>query len=514
MVNSIEEENAKFKAIISSITECIKSVDKNYCLIDMNATGLSLIGASCLFDVQGQSLLDLIVPEHRESFKRGVDKVFKGEIIDQEFEIISLDGTRRSMHQIAVPYYNPENPHEVVEMVAVTRDVTAKKKQDATLAQLKRNELINSLSAGIAHDFNNILGVIAGNAELISMRNSNPAIIKPTQSIAKSIDRAQNLTNKLLKFSKGYQGENTLAPFSEVLADMQQLTEEIIPSNINVNWNLEDSPPINVSKHDFEDVLLNLLLNATAAIKKHGTVSLDVREVFKIDNEKHFVLQPSHSKSYLLIEVIDDGMGIAPELIEDIFLPFKSYNKKEKGSGLGLAIVYSYLESKNFGLSVNSIVGEGSTFSIWIPYNDENTQKQPLRQEKAVGDITQSLNIILVDDEKELQDTTAALLELKKHHVTKFSVASEAVDFIEMNRDMIDLIITDEIMPGEIQGHNILESYKDKIPTILITGYADNEKMEGYQNYIVKKPFSIEELLQKASLIIQEVRLIQKVRSP
>ncbi|GHF97719.1 ATP-binding response regulator [Thalassotalea marina] len=502
MVNRIEEENAKFKAIVSSISECIKSVDKNYCLVDMNATGLSLIGANCLLDVKGKSLLDLIVPEHRESFKRGVDKVFNGETIDQEFEIVSFDGTRRSMHQTAVPYYNPEKPDEVIEMVAVTRDVTVKKKQETTLAQLKRNELINSLSAGVAHDFNNILGVIAGNNELISLRNVNPDIEKPVLSIAKSIERARNLTNKLLKFSKGYQGANTLAPFSEIIADMQQLTEEVIPSNIEVNWNVQDCPSLTLSKHDFEDTLLNLLLNATHAIDKHGTVNINVSEVSALNKDEYFVLQPSGASRYLLIEVVDDGIGIAPELIDDIFLPFKSFNKKEQGSGLGLAIVYGYLASQQFGLSVRSTQGKGTVFSLWIPYNNETSKQQAETIETPTNETASVLHIVLIDDETELLETTAALLELKHHRVTKFSVAAEAVSFIERNKDKIDLIITDEIMPGEIQGHNILERFKGEIPTVLITGYAENDKMKGLQNFIVKKPYTIDHLLKKANLVI------------
>lgn len=183
------------------MTECIKSVDRDCRLIGMNHAGLNLIGASCLSQIKGNSVLELIAPAFHEQFKNGLSRVFKGEIVDQEFEMIALDGTRRWMHQIAVPYREP-NSEEVTEMIAVTRDISSRKQQSENIAKIKRIELISTVSAGIAHDFNNILGIISGNQQMLSLHNSQGELHTPIHRIKAAVERASSLTKKLLKSSK------------------------------------------------------------------------------------------------------------------------------------------------------------------------------------------------------------------------------------------------------------------------------------------------------------------------
>lgn len=494
-------KTTRLQAVVSSMTECIKSVDRDCHLISMNHAGLDLIGASCLAQVKGTSVLDLIEPAYHEQFKNGLLRVFKGEIVDQEFEMIALDGAKRWMHQMAVPYREP-NSQEVTEMIAVTRDISSRKQQSENIAKIKRIELISTLSAGIAHDFNNILGIISGNQQLLSLNNSQNELQKPIIRIEEAVERASSLTKKLLHSSKEPFSKVELVTVKDLCTSLESMLQQVIPNNVTVNWKADINIKEKVNKYELEDVILNLVLNAKDAIEHHGDIDVRIsKKNSRLLNEDYIVASPAAADEYIVIEVEDDGCGIEADKYEDIFLPFKTY--KSAGTGLGLSMVYGFVGRHNYGLSLRSTLGKGSCFKIWIPFTNDSLVTSFQADISEYKDANkQSLNIVLIDDEPELLNITSELLKSKLHVVHAFNNPRDALQYIDTAIEPIDVIVTDEVMPGEIQGHDLVNKFYGHIPIVLMTGYSDPENIKGLEDVLLHKPFTVEELMEKIHLVI------------
>ncbi|MDC0603467.1 ATP-binding protein [Aliiglaciecola sp.] len=495
-------KTTRFQAVVRSMTECIKSVDRDCRLIGMNHAGLNLIGASCLSQIKGNSVLELIAPAFHEQFKNGLSRVFKGEIVDQEFEMIALDGTRRWMHQIAVPYREP-NSEEVTEMIAVTRDISSRKQQSENIAKIKRIELISTVSAGIAHDFNNILGIISGNQQILSLHNSQGELHTPIHRIKAAVERASNLTKKLLKSSKEPLLKIELVSIKDLVTGLESMFQQIIPNNVAVNWKVDLNIEKKVNKYELEDVILNLVLNAKDSIEHHGNIDIRIsKKNRRLLNEDYVVAAPEEADDYIVIEVEDSGCGIETDKYEDMFLPFKTY--KSAGTGLGLSMVYGFVGRYNYGLSLHSILGKGSCFKIWIPCTGVSTNSFNLEDDLSERKSTncQPLNIVLIDDETELLNIVSELLKSKLHIVHAFNKPSDALRYVDSTSQPIDVIVTDEVMPGEIQGHDLVNKFYGHIPIVLMTGYSEPKNINGLEDVLLNKPFTVEELIEKIYSVI------------
>lgn len=490
-------------AIVGSVTECIKSVDKDFTLKSMNSAGLDLVGVDCISKIKGMSVLDLITPEYHEHFKDAVNRVFEGETVDLEFEIISLDGTRRWMHQMATPYRDPESG-KITEMVAVTRDISKKKEHSDTLAKIQRNEITNSLSSGIAHDINNILAIISGNQQLLSIKNKDDSLSPYIDKIQSAVTRASNLTTKLLKTSKESPSKMEMVTLEELYDDLNPLLQEAITNNITLTWDKAFDIKEKINKYDLEDAILNLVLNARNAITHHGTISLRTTIENTVNqHEEYFAIAPQNTSKYIKFVVEDNGVGVPRDKFEDIFLPFKTFTKT--GSGLGLSMVYGFANRCGYGLSLHSKVNEGTCFSIWIPVSEETHSDSPSTNISSLRfeQYSRPLNIVLIDDEVDVLAVNKKLLEDNGHLVTDFSSAQNAMQYLDDTSQNVDIIITDEVMPGEIQGHDLIHRYQHDYPIILVTGFSKTKNTRGLEHIILHKPFSIHSLLEKINTTIK-----------
>lgn len=492
-------------AIVGSVTECIKSVDKDFTLKSMNSAGLDLVGVDCISKIKGMSVLDLITPEYHEHFKDAVNRVFEGETVDLEFEIISLDGTRRWMHQMATPYRDPESG-KITEMVAVTRDISKKKEHADTLAKIQRNEITNSLSSGIAHDINNILAIISGNQQLLSIKNKDDSLSPYIDKIQSAVTRASNLTTKLLKTSKESPSKMEMVTLEELYDDLNPLLQEAITNNITLTWDKAFDIKEKINKYDLEDAILNLVLNARNAITHHGTISLRTTIENTVNqHEEYFAVAPQNASKYIKFVVEDNGVGVPRDKFEDIFLPFKTFTKTGSGLGLGLSMVYGFANRCGYGLSLHSKVNEGTCFSIWIPVSEETHSDSPSTNISSLRfeQYSRPLNIVLIDDEVDVLAVNKKLLEDNGHLVTDFSSAQNAMQYLDDTSQNVDIIITDEVMLGEIQGHDLIHRYQHDYPIILVTGFSKTKNTRGLEHIILHKPFSIHSLLEKINTTIK-----------
>lgn len=247
-----------------------------------------------------------------------------------------------------------------------------------------------------------------------------------------------------------------------------------------------------------------MVLNGRNAITHHGTISLRTTiENAANQREEYFAVKPYKATSYIKFVVEDDGVGIPRDKFEDIFLPFKTYSKT--GSGLGLSMVYGFANRYGYGLSLQSSVNEGTCFSIWIPISDELNSTAPSLNISNLRSTQHSrhLNIVLIDDEVDVLNVNKKLLEDHEHKVSAFSSAHCAVQYLDNPSQVVDIIITDEVMPGEIQGHDIIHRYQHNYPIILVTAFSQTKNIKGLEHVILHKPFSINALLEKINTTME-----------
>ena len=390
----------------------------------------------------------------------------------------------------------------ITHFVGIQHDVTEKREQSDVIRKMQRLDMVGQLSAGIAHDFNNILAIISGYREIGEERNTQPELNKVFNNIGKAVSRAENLTSRLLKTTKESPLNTNIKPLKDIIGDLKGILSEAVPKNITISWDVDESIDQGVDLNDIQDAVLNLVINAKNSISGSGNISVTVKRTEKFNcADDYIVVEPSRSSEYIEIHIKDNGCGIPKDKFDDIFSPFESYSSVS-GTGLGLAMVLGFVTRYKYGLAINSNVGKGTCFSISIPMTTLEINAQSPNAIYSTPKVD-TLTVVLIDDEVELAKVAALLLESMGHNVLIFNIPSEACRYIESNMASIDLVITDEVMPGEMQGHDLMKRFSTLIPMILVSGYSKLADVEDYNEYLLAKPFRREALASKISSTLE-----------
>jgi two-component system cell cycle sensor histidine kinase/response regulator CckA len=382
---------------------------------------------------------------------------------------------------------------------------------EAQLAQTLRLKAVGQLAGGIAHDFNNLLTVMIGFSDLLLLRHppGDPSFADIMQ-IRKNAERAANLVRQLLAYS----GRQTLQPrivsLADVLAELAPLLRRLIGRHVELKLeqgtNLD---PVLVDPGQLEQVITNLVVNARDAMPAGGIVTI------RTGNLKLLAPLPAASEGvppgdYVQIDVIDTGTGIAPDIIDRIFEPFFTTKRVGAGTGLGLAMVYGIVKQSGGYLSLDSTVGVGSAFRIYLPRHLEKATSLARREvEEDSRDLTGSGTVMLVEDEEAVRMFSARALRNKGYKVIEASSGRAALDLMGRSADPIDLLITDVVMP-EIDGPALVEEFRAARPglkVIFISGYAESSfrnSTDGASLHFLAKPFSLKQLAAKVKDVLVE----------
>lgn len=424
-----EADLLRLRAIVSSITECIKSVDRDCRLLDMNPAGLKLIAADCLGQVEGQSVLYLVRPAYHEQFKEGVRRVFNGETVDQEFEIEGLDGTRRWMHQMAVPYRDPDGNGEVTEMIAVTRDVTSR-----VAAERAKSAFLANMSHEIRTPMNGVLGFL----ELAKTRDDGALHPEEIASIHASAKALVVLLNDILDISKLDADAVRIAPRPTDVADMSNQVAHLFSAQLkftDVELSVETAADAtgfyNVDSVRLRQILSNLVGNAIKFTEKgriHIRLSCD-------------------GDGTLRFEVEDTGIGISEEDQARIFKRFsqadETTTRQYGGAGLGLSISQRLCTLMGGSMGVTSTPGRGSTFNFTFAA----PKVEAIQPSAAVVErpVTSALRVLVVDDQRINLTVASALLNQLGHQTTTADDPHAAQKLAE--EQGFDVIFMDIQMP-------------------------------------------------------------------
>ncbi len=366
-------------------------------------------------------------------------------------------------------------------------------------------QAIGQLAGGIAHDFNNVLTAIIGYSDLLlaNHRPTDPSF-QDIMQIKQNANRAAGLVRQLLAFSRRQTLRPEVLQLGDVLSELQMLLRRLVGEKIGLDLRHgRDLWLVKADVNQFEQVIINLIVNARDAMPNGGRIELRTQNLNAADCAK-LGEEALQAADYVMVEVEDTGHGIPPEVKDKIFEPFFTTKEVGKGTGLGLAMVYGIVKQTGGFVFCDSTVGRGTTFRILLPRyvavaGEEETRKEPAK--KAAADLTGHGTILLVEDEEAVRAFGARALAARGYSVLEAANGAEALEIAE-NNPKIDLIVSDVVMP-EMDGPTMFGELRKRgiqAKVIFVSGYAEDafakNLPEGEDFGFLPKPFTLKQLIE------------------
>jgi PAS domain S-box-containing protein len=398
------------------------------------------------------------------------------------------------------------------EMEAIVEDITDRRALEEQFRQAQKMEAVGRLAGGLAHDFNNLLMVISGYTEVMleALDTAHPLHTK-ARAIQQASDRATTLTRQLLAFSRKQLLELKIVDVNAIVEDMERLLRPLIGENIELSTNLAaDSSHTRADAGQLEQVLMNLVVNAKDAMPSGGHIAIETQNIIVGDScgsGKSFI-RPGN---YVMISVSDDGHGMDKDTQSRIFEPFFTTKEKGKGTGLGLSTVYGIVKQSDGYLMVESELGSGTTFIIYLPQIDgaaETRDDAPSRKEALCGSET----VLLVEDEESVRQLVKDTLERKGYRVLEAENGEAGLAIAAQHHPQIDLVITDVVMP-QLGGRELaqrLRASRPEVKVLYLSGYTEDAivgegtgegTMESGKSFL-QKPFTLQSLARKVREVL------------
>jgi len=370
-------------------------------------------------------------------------------------------------------------------LFSLFRDVTTQRRLEEQLRQSQKMEAIGQLAGGVAHDFNNILTVIHGHASLLLSSELGESEMRSAQQINQASERAAALTRQLLTFSRRQLIQPRKLDMNKIVGNMTDLLGRLLGEDVSLQLNYCPSPAmVEADVGMMEQVLLNLAVNARDAMPKGGKLSVRIGIVDL--NETHVQHHPeARVGRFVCVSKTDTGCGIPPENIQRIFEPFFTTKEVGKGTGLGLATVYGIVKQHQGWIEVESTVGKGTTFRIYVPYvgSAQAEAEKPTTQITIRGGTE---TILLVEDERSVRDLVTRILQKYGYKILSAGNGAEALEVWKQHRDEIAMLFTDLVMPDDMNGRELAEKLLAERPGLKVIFTS------GYSTDIVGKDFKLE----------------------
>jgi PAS domain S-box-containing protein len=385
----------------------------------------------------------------------------------------------------------------LVGFAQITRDITERREAQASLeraqeqlAQSQKMEALGQLTGSIAHDFNNLLMIVSGHAQLLRRRLTDPKHLQAVEAVNAAANRGESLTRQLLAFSRRQ-------PINPVVVDLKERIDavhEMLVGSLRGNIALKsDMPPevlpVEVDIAELELALVNIAVNARDAMPGGGVITLSVRSVTLRKSDGVDQLEGD----FVALAMTDTGVGIGPDVLPRIFEPFFTTKALGKGTGLGLAQVYGFSHQSGGTVVATSTVGSGTAITIYLPRKPTTAlakaAEAPTSQPMVPGQGT----VLVVEDNAEVADVTASLVEQLGYRTVRAENATDALNRLQRG-DKIDLVFSDVVMPGGMNGIALAQeigNHYPHIPVLLTSGYSDVVQTAASRYTILRKPFQL-----------------------
>ncbi len=467
---------------------------------------------------EGRSILPLVVERDRPAVAAAVAKAADGEGDIQPFDVTLSDGAGDRSARLFVSAVESNEPEGEAAIVYAI-ETTEQRALEEQFAQSQKMQAVGQLAGGIAHDFNNVLSAIMMATDfLLSAHRPTDPSFQDIMQIKQNANRAASLVRQLLAFSRRQTMRPQVLGLGEVLSDLTMLLRRLIGEKVQLELTHgRDLWPVKVDLSQFEQVIVNLAVNARDAMPDGGTLTVRTSNVPAAESAR-FGRKAMPAADYVMVEIGDTGTGIPPELMEKIFEPFFSTKEVGKGTGLGLSTVYGIIKQTDGFIFLDSEVGKGTTFRVFLPRHVATAPVAetgaavaapalvPDAQPKPSADLTGQGTILLVEDEEGLRGLNARGLASRGYTVLEAGNGLEAIEVLEARSGEIDLVVSDVVMP-EMDGPTLLREMRKRNPDlkiVFVSGYAEDafEKNlpEGGQFAFLAKPFTLKQL----SAIVKE----------
>lgn len=458
-------------------------------------------------DITHQRFSDFIAKNDRDEVSAWIERLFAGKQKNAAMEA-HLNTTDETIVQIYARKFRGGD-----SMVLHFIDLTEQKTLEQKFTQSQKMQAIGQLAGGVAHDFNNLLTAMIGFCDLLLLRHKpgDPSF-SDLQQIKQNANRAANLVRQLLAFSRQQTLQPKVLDLTEVLSEISHLIRRLIGAQIQLSIEHHSKEPelIKVDQGQLEQVLINLAVNARDAMDGNGTLDISTST---FENNEEMELQNTNDKlppgKWVKVNVQDSGSGIPPEIITRIFEPFFTTKELGSGTGLGLSTVHGIIHQTGGFLSVETEVGKGTTFSIYIPFHiPDESEKEVKKKEpaKIEADLSGTARILLVEDEDAVRSFSSRALSNKGYDVIEAVNGNDALQKLGDDKPELDLIITDVVMP-EMDGPTMIEELRKHYTDtkiIFMSGYTEDRLKQQFGDHVhfLPKPFTLKQLASKVKDVL------------
>ena len=522
----------RFTRFFNNTPMAIASVDGRGKILRTNGPFLQMFnGLVTRDDMERGTLFETVLREDdRKTFQDALSQA-----ADKQGVIAPIDSRRADdeerhfrFYVNAVIEHSEEAPEETAIIYAV--ETTEQKALEAQMAQTQKMNAVGTLAGGIAHDFNNVLTAILLSADhlLMSLRPADSSFADLIE-IKRNANRAAVLVRQLLAFSRKQTMRPTVLSMTDVIGDLRMLVDRLTGSNVKLELEFgRDLWPVKTDLGQFEQVLINLAVNARDAMPEGGTITIRTRnvETSEIERLNHRGMTPG---DYVLIEIADEGTGITPAVMEKIFEPFFTTKDVGKGTGLGLSMVYGIIKQSGGYIYPESELGKGTVFRIYLPRHVEDEAEKAaaaaeaaalldadaVKQAKAAANGPEDLTggsavVLLVEDEEAVRRGGKRMLEARGYEVHEAGTGVEALDVLRELDGRVDIVVSDVVMP-EMDGPTLLTELRKDYPDmkfIFVSGYAEdafarNLPADAKFGFLAK-PFSLKQLATSVREMLDE----------
>ena len=500
----LDEQRRQLSAAIEQSTESVVIADAGGNIVYTNPAFEQITGYAAA-DVLGKSLIDLLRSDkhppilYAEIWKR----LQAGSGWQGRLTVPKKDGSTFTGDTAITPIRNRRG--EVVNYISSQRDVTRELQLEAQYYQAEKMHAIGRLTSGIAHDFNNLLTAINGFAEVLQGHIPED---DPRREFADRIrhtgQRASDLVDRLLSFSRKQESNPQVVDLNAVITDISKMLDPILGSHIILKTRFAGNLwRVKIDPTQLEQIVVNLAVNARDAMPDGGRLEIRTGNM-RLDGHQMGITQ-GKSGEYVVLTVSDTGMGMPDDVKAHIFEPFFTTKEKGKGSGLGLATIFSIVQQQNGFIEVDSELGKGTTFRIYLPRTTD-TVTAPRRKVQADELPRGSETVLVVEDEPAVRNLAVRLLARYGYTVLEATDGEAALTVVDEYPDEIHLLISDMIMP-EIGGEELAKRLKTHFPALKVllmsgkTGKSAETKPAGVNGFI-RKPFSAFELVRRVREIL------------
>ncbi|OYW76469.1 MAG: hypothetical protein B7Z37_08525 [Verrucomicrobia bacterium 12-59-8] len=452
------------------------------------------------------SWLNSVHPDDRERVELATAAKRKRGEYDERYRIQRSDGTLRWIHDRAFPVRDSRGT--VLRIVGTAEDITESKQVEAQLLRSQRMESIGTLAGGIAHDLNNVLTPIMMSIELLKLQETDARRLNICSTIESSARRGAEMVQQVLSFARGVEGRQLAVEVGRLLKEIEKIINETFLKNIQVRssiqpdlWGVQGDPT------QLHQVLLNLCVNARDAMPNGGMLQLSARNVVL---EEHCAGLSAEAKPgrHVLIEVKDNGTGMPPDVLERIFEPFFTTKELGKGTGLGLSSSLAIIKGHHGFLRVQSEMGKGTKFQLYLPANDaDGTQEDnPVETDLPRGN---GELVLVVDDEVTVRQIISQTLETFGYRVLLAADGVEASTLFSTHQQDIAVVLTDMMMPvmDGLATIQVLMRMNPQVRIIAASGLGVKDMvaraMGAGVKHFIPKPYSAETLLKTLVQVLQ-----------